>query len=209
MPAPHTVIPARAGIQRGRAGGASPPPPTVAVPRTPTQCARCSPNRPPPTQRPFALSLSKGRVHPATAPLPRRDGLRYRARVEVARNLLEKTLARTVRIDDRLEFGSPKQGIVSPPSRLWLWIYICNASQQLQSECINKPVAATPDPQSNVQKSPPQLRPARKTMSLDAAPTLIIHPKAEAGIRAVARWLLVIPDVSNTENCVYSGKIGV
>ena len=84
--------------------------------------------------------------------------------MEVARNLLEKTLARTVRIDDRPGFGSPKQGIVSPPSRLWLWIYICNASQQLQSECTNmsrrsyarpakqcpkKPAAATPGPQNN------------------------------------------------------------
>ena len=46
-------------------GGATQPPTTVAKPRIPILLDEQSPNRPPPTQRPFALSLSKGRAHPA------------------------------------------------------------------------------------------------------------------------------------------------
>ena len=62
--------------------------------------------------------------------------------------------------------GSAPQSreLFQPPSRLWLWTYICNASQQLQIECTNKSrrsyarpakqcpntsAAATPGPQNN------------------------------------------------------------
>ena len=64
-----------------------------------------------------------------------------------ALNLLEQTPARALRIDDRVGFGSQQQGFVSTAQRSRLWIHICNASQQLQSECLNKVSADTPAPQ--------------------------------------------------------------
>ena len=143
-PTPPLVVPANAGIQgRGAAWGVSvrpriPPLPTVcALPDSvrpepvegPLQRPR---SRPTPTVgavREPPVPPESGIHPPDTCPLAptptpqlpfthgtsRRHSPRYRARMEVVRNLLEQTLARTVRIDGRMRFGSQQQGIVSTP----------------------------------------------------------------------------------------------
>ena len=68
---PPLVIPAKAGIQRGRAKGGQPhPPPSSRNPEREPHLQGRFANRPPPTEHPFALSLSKGRPAPASSSSP-------------------------------------------------------------------------------------------------------------------------------------------
>ena len=133
LPTP-IVIPAKAGIQRGRGrpfalreieacpealeggertpGGASPPPtnhdsPTPFAP--PVGAIRESPLPVPPPH------------DPATAPFPPRPAPRYPPPMAHARNLLEQPLAPTVRIEERVRYGSPTAGICfNTAERSWI-----------------------------------------------------------------------------------------
>ena len=77
---------------------------------------------------------------PATTPFPPSPTPRYPPPMAHARKPLEQTLARTVRIDDRMRFGSQQQGIVSTPRNvLALGLYlqcVTSATKRMQRQAL-------------------------------------------------------------------------
>ena len=137
-PSPSRVVLAKAGTQGRVAGypfplggkvrmGERPPSPLSSFLRR-QESRGASGGAPPPA------------THPATTPFPPSHAPRYPPPMAHARKPLEQTLARTVRIDDRMRFGSQQQGIVSTPrSVLALALYlqcVTSATKRMQRQAL-------------------------------------------------------------------------
>ena len=109
------------------------------------------------------------------------------------RNLLEQTLARTVRMDDRMRFGAQQQGIVSTPrSVLALVLYlqcVTSATERMPRQALHSYAGPAEPSSPQIRRAPQNKAPkphpeARKTQASGEIAEEETQPKRAAEAQA-------------------------